>query len=637
LAPAARPEQAAGWRRRPVVAAGLAAAVLAVAVAAGYGGLALLRNHKPAGGAAADTARATRDRLLVTITETGEVEAKRSVDIKCEVEGQSTIIWVIEEGTVVQPGQKLMQLDAADLEEQYTTRKMAFDTANAAYERARQQYEIQKSTNESLLADAGLKVKFALLDLMKYLGTDLAQAVIAAPAAGFDKLSADPRLGGQALQEKRRLESDIDLAGEELSRATVKAGWTRTLKEKGYVTGSELEADELAVKRRKVELEQARTALDLFLRYEFPKQAEQAYTNWQEAKRELVRVEARAASELASAKADLDAKQAAFDLEKGRFAKAEAQLQKTLLVAPQAGMVVYARSQSRWNQESLIEVGAIVRHQQTLIQLPDLSEMKVSAKVHESVVRQVADGAIAYVTVDAWPDRRFTGRVTKVAVMPDRSQWFLNPGLKTYVTDVTLDSTPPGLKPGMNAQVEVLVADRAGILQVPVSAVHVDKGYQVVYVKGPTGIEVRRVETGLSNDRAVEVLSGLSEGEEVYLYRPAGAPGLDVPEKAREREGFAGLEPPAAPPRAGPAAAAGSPPGGPSGGSPAGREALSPERRDALRRQFENATPEEREKMRERRRRPAGAPAEGASGAPAERPAAADKPKPPDRPGTAPP
>jgi HlyD family secretion protein len=584
-------------------------------VAAGYGGLALLRNHKPAAVAAADTALATRDRLLVTVTETGEVDAKRSVDVKCEVEGQSTIVWVIEEGRNVQPGDKLLELDAADLDEKYTTCKMSFDTAKAAFERARQQYEIQKSTNESLLSDAALKVKFALLDLYKYLGTDLAQEVVARPDQDFGKLSADPRLGGQALQEKRKLESDIDLAGEELSRAASKVEWTRTLKEKGYVTGSELEADELAVKRCKVELDQAKTALELFVRYEFPKQAEQAYTNWREAEREYTRVEARATSELASAKADLDAKQAAFDLEEGRLSKADSQRKKALIAAPQAGMVVYSRSQSRFSQENIIEVGAVVRHQQALIQLPDLSEMKVSAKVHESVVRQVADKAPAYVTVDAWPDRRFTGKVTKIAVMPDRSQWFLNPGLKTYVTDVTLDSTPPGLKPGMNAQVEIVVADRPNVLQVPVSAVHVDKGYQVVYARTPSGIQVRRVEIGLSNDRSVEILSGISEGEEVYLYRPPGAPELKRPEKAQDREGLAGREPSESPPRAAmPTGAAAAPEGpggaaapqGPGGGPPAGREGPSPERRDALRRQFENATPEEREKMRERFRRPAG-------------------------------
>jgi len=154
--------------------------------------------------------------------------------------------------------------------------------------------------------------------------------------------------------------------------------------------------------------------------------------------------------------------------------------------------------------------------------------------VHESVVKQVVPGAPAYVTIDAHPEKRLTGRVTKVGVMPDRGNWWLNPGLKTYLTEITLDETPAGLKPGMSAQVEIRVVDRPGVLQVPVSSVHLDKGYQVVYVRTPRGPEVRRVEVGLSNDRTVEIVSGLKEGEMVHLYKPDGAPELDVPKEAKE-------------------------------------------------------------------------------------------------------
>ena len=118
--------------------------------------------------------------------------------------------------------------------------------------------------------------------------------------------------------------------------------------------------------------------------------------------------------------------------------------------------------------------------------------------------------------------------------MPDRSQWWLNPGLKTYVTEITLDQTPEGLKPGMSAQVEVLVDTRNDVLQVPVSAVFVDQGFQVIYVKTPTGVETRRIEVGLSNDRMVEIVKGLTEGEEVYLFKPTGAEELKVTEEEKK-------------------------------------------------------------------------------------------------------
>ena len=486
-----------------------------------------------------ETGNAVRERLVVTVTESGEIDAKRSTNVTCEVEGQSNIVWVIEEGTHVKPGDKLMELDSADLKEKVSSQDMLYKTSKALFEKSDKTFLITQSTRESALAIAGLTVKFALMDLKKYLGTDLAERFIAAEGRiPYAELLKDKALGGAALQMKRKLQSDIDLAGEELSRAASKVEWTRTLKAKGYVTGSELEADELAHRRQQVAQDQAKTALDLFLLYDFPKAAEKAYTDWIEAKREYDRVDARTNSEVESARATRDTNMEARDLEEARFKKVKDQLEKTTIVAPAPGMVVYDLGGGRWGMQVIIEAGASVRHQQNLFRLPDMAEMNVKVKLHESVVKQTEVGAPAYVTIDAYPKERLTGKVTKIAVMPDRGQMWLNPSLKTYVTEVTLDATPVGLKPGMSAQVEILVDTRETVLQVPVSAVAVDKGFQVVYVKTPTGIDTRRVEVGLSNQRAVEITKGLEEGAEVYLFKPTGAPELAVsPEEMKSAQG----------------------------------------------------------------------------------------------------
>ena len=550
------------------------------------------------GAGSGETTRTVRSRFVVTIAESGEVDAKESKDIKCEIEGQGTLLWVIEEGKVVAEGDKLVELDPTDVQDRLTSKLSVWRSAKAAYEQAEKQYEIQQSTNESLLAQAALKVKFAALDLKKYLGATVADRLVAeGEGADFPSLAADEDLGGTALQSKRDLESAIDLANEELSRAASTVEWTRKLEEKGYVTGSELEADELAHHRTEVALEQAKTALELFLAYEFPKAAEQAYTDWLEAKRELERVQARAASELESALSNRDAKKDAFEQEDRLLAKAKEQVEKAVIRAPQPGMVVYYAGSGR--ETVTIEAGATVRYQQTLIKLPNLAEMVVGVKLHESVVKQVADGAPAYATIDAYPDKRLKGRVTKIAVMPDRSAWWMPTGAKSYSTQITLDEAPQGLKPGMSAQVEILVDDRPDVLQVPVSSVYVDKGYQVVYVKQGGGVEVRQVELGLSNDRNVEVLSGVEEGEMLYLYKPTGAPQVDLPEKAAA----ASL---AATPQterpAGNAATAPQPAREPAAGQPAESGAPTPEQIEAMRKRLESATPEERQRMLEEMR-----------------------------------
>jgi len=521
---------------RLLVTAGGGAAVLA---AGAFGLWFLLAESATPQDTSGETARAVRDRLVVTITESGEIDAKRSTNVACQVEGTSTIVWVVEEGTHVKEGDKLIELDSADLQERLRTQGMTYKTAKAAFEKAEKTYLITQSQRESLLSAAALTVKFGLMDFQKYLGTELAQRVVAQQEkAAFDTLVKDPTLGGAALQQKRKLASEIDLTDEELLRAASKVEWTRALKEKGYVTGNELQADELAWRRQRVLLDQAKTALDLFQAYEFPKAAEKAYTDWLESKREYDRVDARTASELASARATRDTNKEALALEETRLQKVQDQLAKCTILAPQPGMVVYDTSGGRMDRVIVIEPGASIRHQQNLIKLPDMSEMIVKVKLHESVIKQAAGDAPAYMTIDAFPKERLTGKVTKIAVMPDRSQWWLNPGLKTYVTEITLDRTPEGLKPGMSAQVEILVDTRSDVLQVPVSAVFVDQGFQVAYVKTPAGTETRRVDVGLSNDRMVEIVKGLSEGEEVYLFKPPGAEELKISEeekKAREQ------------------------------------------------------------------------------------------------------
>jgi HlyD family secretion protein len=517
-----------------VLAGGAVLALAAgIAVWAGMSGGA----SQPA--ASGRVAPVVREPLIVSITESGEVDAKRSTVVRCEVEGSSTVVWVIEEGTLVEEGDELVRLDSADLEERLRSQEMTYKTAKAAFEKADKAYVIAESTRQSLLAEANLAVKFALLDLRKYLGADLADAVIGAEGkADFDNLVDDERLGGEALQQKLKLQSDIDLAEEELKRANSTVEWTRKLESRGYVTGMELEADELKAKRMDVALGQARTALDLFLRYEFPKMAEQYYTDWLEAGRERDRVDARTQSDVDSAKTDLENNREALRLEETNLEKVREQLAATTITAPQPGMVVFDTGRGRrWGSDEPLEAGSTVRHQQSLIKLPDLSEMNVAVRLHESVVKQVDTGDQALVRVDALPDQRLTGSVTKIAVMPDRTNWWLNPGLKTYTTEVTLDETPKGLKPGMSAQVEILIDRRDDVLQVPISAVHVDKGFQVVYVDGPGGIETRRVTVGLSNQQRAEIAEGLKAGERVYLYRPQNAPALDVPEGAAPAQG----------------------------------------------------------------------------------------------------
>ncbi len=162
----------------------------------------------------------------------------------------------------------------------------------------------------------------------------------------------------------------------------------------------------------------------------------------------------------------------------------------------------------------LIEAGNAVRQRQHLFYLPDLSQMEVSALLHESVIDHVAAGMRARVHVEALSDRVLEGRVTSVARLPS-IDWFSN--VPYYTGVVKLDTVPHGLRPGMSAEVEISAQRGDDVLAIPPGSLAVEGGRDVCYVVEADGLHRREVKIGRSTPEYLEVTAGLDEGEEVVL------------------------------------------------------------------------------------------------------------------------
>jgi len=204
-------------------------------------------------------------------------------------------------------------------------------------------------------------------------------------------------------------------------------------------------------------------------------------------------------------------------LQKQRLEKLHSQIEACVIKAPAVGQVVYWSSTERFSRFK-IEQGAAVPEGYKIITLPDASKMKVEIKVHETWVDKIEPNQPAKVTVAAFPDKTFTGKVLKKAPLADRTD-FLNPDLKVYLTDVSIDGTHDALKTGMTGTVEVIIDELHDILYVPIQSVVTVEEKKMCYVMGSRA-EKREVETGLFNDNFVEIKSGLTEGEKVLLNPP---------------------------------------------------------------------------------------------------------------------
>jgi HlyD family secretion protein len=362
----------------------------------------------------------------------------------------------------------------------------------------------------------------------------------------FTKYAHTELLGdGEAKQKLRKFEDDLQVAQKESGQSKATLEGTRRLQEKGFVTKIEMERDELAYENSQLKVKTAQTARDLFIRYEFPKTAEETLSKYAEAARELVRARKAAISKLAQAEAKLKMAQGQFNIQSRQRTDLYEQQDKCLLKATKPGLVVYGSGRDEmWGGEERVREGASVRERQTIVTIPDMSKLSVRVKIHESYIKQIKKGQKARITVDAFPDKTLQGEVSKVALLPDSQNRWLNPDLKVYLTTISIQTTNDWLKPGMSAKVEILVNHLTNAVYVPIQAVRAIDGKEICFVLNGSRPERREVQVGEFNEEFIEIQKGLKAGERVLL-RPLERARPQRPDEQPAKP--AGTKPPATP------------------------------------------------------------------------------------------
>jgi HlyD family secretion protein len=442
--------------------------------------------------------------FLISIVEGGTLRSVNDVRIRSEVEGTARIISIVSEGTYVKKGDLLVELDSADIRERLTQQEITYENSVSLFIQARENLAIQQSLKDSNLREAELKLQFAKSDLEKF-------------------------IEGEYPQSTNNAVNKITLIEEELERAADKLNYTTNLFEIGYASKTELKADELTVKRKEIELAAATNEFHLLLKFDLPNREILLKSNVDQAEMELERTEQRMNAQVAQAEADLRSRKSTLNLAETKLEQLREQLDKTKIYAPQDGLVVYVLSGGPMSQSgTLIEEGATIRQRQEIIQLPDISQMLVELKVHEAHVGQVRPGQLAFVTIDALPDRRFRGRVRRVSLLPDTQARWGNPNLKVYTTEVLIEENLPNINPGVSARAEIVVTNLQNVLTVPIQAVTTRQGQQVAYLAQGSNSRPVPVELGLFNDRFIQVRSGLNEGDRVLLSPPLSGDAYDL-------------------------------------------------------------------------------------------------------------
>lgn len=442
-----------------------------------------------------ETAR--RAPFLVTLNVQGFLDSRKNATLTSMVEGTTTIISIVPEGTWVTQGEVVCELDASTLRESLKQQEITTTQAEAVMATAREKLEIQKTQNESDIAAATLKSELASLDLKKY-------------------------RDGEFPQQMHQMQGDVAIAQQEEIRANETLLFTAGQVKKGYASQNELDAARVALQQAKLKVRGAVELLDVLQNFTYARTIAELKANADESERELARVRLKSESARTQCEKEQEAAKLTYEVEQEKLMRLKNQIEACTLRAPQDGEVVYASMSSSGGRRSepvAIEAGASVRERQAIINLPDVTQMKVDCRIHESLIGSIRKGEQARIRVDAYPDEIYNGEVSHVSSVPMSGSW-PNTDLREYQTEVTLTDAiekVKRLRPGLTSQVEILVDHRENVLQVPIQSVVAVADKQIAFIYTGTAHERRFVKIGNSNQSHIEILEGIDENERVVL------------------------------------------------------------------------------------------------------------------------
>jgi len=417
--------------------------------------------HLSTGHDGIETQRVERGHLMVTISSEGNLASTNNAELKCQVAGGARIISIVPDGTQVTAGTDLVQLDRSSFDQALDAEKILYERAVATQIQAEQDYQ-----------------------------------------AGA--IAVREYVEGSYHKDLQAAKEQIVIAEQNLNTDKNVLGHTERMYRKGFVTALQLEADKFAVEHGQLDLDAATLAKKVLEEFTRPKTLKQL---------ESVRD---------AADARRHSEQASVNLEKTKLERIQQQLKFCVIKAPQRGMVVYANDPDRrgGSDAPQIEEGAMVRERQAIIRLPDLNDMQVETTVHESHVPHIRPGMPASIVILG---RTWKGHVKSIASRPAPPPRYSTP-TKNYSVYISLEGNLAGLRPGMTAQVEILLADLHDVCTVPVAAVVQQQDEYYAWVKEPNGPRKRPVTIGTTDDKVIEIKNGLAVGDNVITNPRATVP-----------------------------------------------------------------------------------------------------------------
>lgn len=433
----------------------------------------------------------------IMIRKDGELAACKNLDVVCPVEGLNTIRTIVPEGTAVKKDEVIAELDSSDMKKKLQTSVLDVKKAESDYEAAKVGVDLQKSKNTADLEAAQVELKLAKIDLKAYIEGIYPQSLKAA--------QRDADMAKITLQDKQQLLSDA-----------------KSLQEKGFITTTDVRKAEVDLITAQNDLDKKTIDLKVLEDFTHEKDLADKDNKVAQAEKKVQRTITENDSNLAQKVADMQAKEQALVVYKQTLEHTQQQVDACTIKAPGDGVVIYgSTAQTFYYRDTPIQPGGKIAEQQLLIRLPDTYNMKVVAKIPEAMAMQLRQDKETKsfpvsVKIVGVPDA-VPATVSTVSVLPDNSNRWWDPDRKEYPVDLTLSKTPPNLKPGLTARVEITLEHLTNVLGAPLGTIYSENEDTWVFVHHGNDVRPVKVTIGQTTETHAQLLSGVSSGDEVVI------------------------------------------------------------------------------------------------------------------------
>ena len=443
-----------------------------------------------------------RDDMVIGIMLKGAVNAKVKHKLALESPFTTKLVKVVDENSRVKKGDIVAEFETAELLLKVEDYRLTIEQTKKDLAIAQEEREVLKSTNQEDLRTARDKVTQCLDDYQRYI-----------------------RLEGPRDKDTQTLA--VDDAERALSEAQTAYNTAKETHDSTIFSDSEAEAtSKAAVEKAQKSVTSAETKLNsallakkLFKRYTYPNKLRDLRNKLAQAKLGYEKTRVRTQSLLTQKNNQIYRLEITIRNNERQLERHSSWIPMMQLIAPVDGIVTYGDPDKLWGNPE-VKVGMDGRRKQVIITIPDMSQMIVDVNLPEQYRSKVSVGDDVVITPESIQSIKFKGKIESIASLPVHTIPWDKSTPKIYRTVVVFTGRNPRIVSGMSVQVEVVSKILPKVISIPIEAVFEEGGQLLVYRKTASGPEKVHVKIGASSDSAVQILEGLKEGDEVFLYRP---------------------------------------------------------------------------------------------------------------------